>query len=74
MQTDTLSYDSLDNRPLPKWLIDQKSGITTVQPEKLVMKEDHSLIISIVATLSFIILVVGLLTLYLGRKHKNRAS
>jgi hypothetical protein len=41
MQTDTLSYDSLDNRPLPKWLIDQKSGITTVQPEKLVMKEDH---------------------------------
>ena len=74
MQSDTLSYDSLESRPLPKWLIDQKSGVSTIQPEKLVMKEDHSLIISIVATLSFIILVVGLLTLYLGRKHKNRAS
>jgi hypothetical protein len=74
MQTDTLSYDSLDSRPLPKWLIDQKSGITTVQPEKLVMKEDHSLKISIVATVIFVILVVGLLTLFMSRKHKNRAS
>lgn len=74
MQTDTLSYDSLENRPLPKWLMDQKSGGTAIQPEKLVMKEDHSLIISIIVTVSFVILVVGLFTLYLGRKHKNRAS
>lgn len=73
MQSDTLSYDSLESRPLPKWLMDQKSEVTAIQPEKLVMEEDHSLIISIVATVSFIILVVGLLTLYLGRKHKNRA-
>lgn len=74
MQSDTLSYDSLDSRPLPKWLMDQKSGVTSIQPEELVMKEDHSLIISFIVTVSFIILVVGLFTLYLGRKHKNRVS
>jgi len=74
MQSDTLSYDSLESRPLPKWLMDQKSGVTAYQPEKLVMKEDHSLIISIIATVSFIILVVGLFTLYLSRKHKKRVS
>jgi hypothetical protein len=74
MQTDTLSYDSLNSRPLPKWLIDQKSGITTVQPEELVMKEDHTLIISVVATVIFVVLMVGLLTLIMSRKHKNRVS
>jgi len=74
MQSDSLSYDSLDSRPLPKWLIDQKSGITTVQPEKIVMKEDRSLKISIIATVTFIILVVAILTIYLNRKHKNQAS
>ena len=74
MQTDSLSYDSLNSRPLPKWLIDQKAGITTVQPEKLVMKEDHSLKISFVVTGIFVIIVVGLLTLFMTRKHKNRAS
>ena len=74
MQTDTLSYDTLDNRPLPKWLTDQKSGITTIQPEKIVMKEDHSLKISIAATAVFILLVVALLTFYINRKHKNQAS
>jgi len=74
MQTEALSYDSLDSRPLPKWLNDQKSGITTIQPEKIVMKEDHSLKISIAATAIFILLVVVLLTFYLNRKHKNQAS
>jgi len=74
MQTDTLTYDSLNSRPLPKWLINQKSGITTVQPEKLVMKEDHSLKISFVLTGIFVIVVVGLITLFMTRKHKNRAS
>lgn len=71
MRTDTLSYDSLDNRPLPKWLTDQKSGVTTLQPEELVMKEDHSLKISFFVSLAFIILVVVVFTLYLNRKHKN---
>ena len=74
MQTDTLSYDSLESRPLPKWLMDQKSGITTIQPEEIVMEEDHSLKISFVVTGIFIILVVVLITTYINRKHKNQAS
>jgi len=74
MQTDTLSYDSLDSRPLPKWLVDQKTGVNTIQPEELVMKEDHSLKISIAVTVIFILLVVALLTLYINRRHKKQAS
>ena len=74
MQTDTLSYDSLDSRPLPKWLVDQKTGVNTIQPEVLVMKEDHSLKISIAVTVIFILLVVALLTLYINRRHKKQAS
>ena len=74
MQTDTLSYDSLDSRPLPKWLMDQKTGVTTIQAEELVMKEDQSLKISIVATGIFIILVVAFLTFYISRKHNGQAS
>lgn len=73
MQGDTLSYDTLDSRPLPKWLIDQKTGVNTFQPEEIVMKEDNSVKISIIGTALFIILVVGILTLYLNRKHKNQA-
>jgi len=74
MQEDTLSYDSLDSRPLPKWLIDQKSGVTGFQPEVIEMKEDHSLEISFIVTGVFIILLVAFITLYLNRKHKNQAS
>jgi heme/copper-type cytochrome/quinol oxidase subunit 2 len=74
MQIDTLSYDSLDSRSLPKWLIDQKSGITTIQPEEIVMREDHSLTISFIVTGLFIILLVALITLYINRKHKNQVS
>ncbi|HEC43916.1 MAG TPA: hypothetical protein ENI20_13930 [Bacteroides sp.] len=74
MQTDTLSYDTLDSRPMPKWLIDQKSGLKTIQAEKLVMKEDNSLKISFVATGIFILVFVALLTVYFYRKHKNHTS
>ena len=77
MQTDTNSYDSLgnlDSRPMPKWLIDQQSGLTTIQPDEIHMKEDHALKISSIVTVTFIILVVALLTYYFNRKHKNQAS
>ncbi len=74
MQQDTLSYDSLDSRPLPKWLIDQKSGVTTYQPEVLVIKEDHSLEISFIVTGVFIILLAIFVTLYINKKHKSQAS
>jgi heme/copper-type cytochrome/quinol oxidase subunit 2 len=73
MQNDTLVYDSLNSRPLPQWLMDQKSGVTTVQAEELVMKEDHTLKISIIATVIFIVLVVSVLTVMILRKKRNQA-
>ena len=84
MQTDTLAYDTLaydavavdtlDSRPLPQWLRDQKEGRTTVQPKPMVMKEDHSLKISFIVTISFIILAVVVITLLMNRKHRKQAS
>ena len=71
---DTLSNDSLDSRPLPKWLVDQKEGLTTIQPEKMVMKEDHSLKISFVVTAIFILVLIASLTFYFIRKQKNQAG
>lgn len=73
MQGDTLAYDSLESRPLPKWLLDQKSGVNTLQPDEMVMKEDHTLMISIVSTVVFILLAVGLLTFLINRKQKKQA-
>jgi len=72
MQNDKLSHDTLNNRPLPKWLMDQKLGLTTIQPQKIVMKEDHSLKISFIATTIFILLAVAILTVYFLKKHKNQ--
>jgi heme/copper-type cytochrome/quinol oxidase subunit 2 len=69
MQKDTLSYDTLNNRPLPKWLIDQKAGLTTIQPQKIVMREDNSLKISFIVTAIFILLVVAILTVYFLKKY-----
>ena len=72
MQNDTLSYDTLNNRPLPKWLIDQKTGLTTIQPQKIVMRDDNSLKISFIVTAIFILLTVSILTVYFIKKHKNQ--
>jgi heme/copper-type cytochrome/quinol oxidase subunit 2 len=71
MQHDTLSYDSLINRPLPKWLIDQKSGLTTIQPQKIVIREDNSLKISFFLTSVFILLTVIILTVYFTKRYKK---
>jgi len=70
-QEDTLTYDSVAARPLPKWLTDQKTGINTSQPPKIVIKKDNSLNISFAVTGIFVLLVVAILTLYIHRKHKN---
>jgi len=72
MQNDTISYDTLNNRPLPKWLIDQKEGMNTIQPQKIVMREDNSLKISFIVTSIFILLAVAILTVYFLKKHKNQ--
>lgn len=72
LSNDTLSPDTLDHRPLPKWLTDQKEGLTTIQPEKLVMREDHSLRISFVVTAIFLLVLVVSLTIYFIRKQKKQ--
>jgi heme/copper-type cytochrome/quinol oxidase subunit 2 len=71
MQTDTLKYDTLNNRPLPKWLIDQKEGLTTIQPQKIEIREDNSLRISFIATSVFILFTVIIITVYILRKEKG---
>jgi hypothetical protein len=72
MEQDSLRYDTLDARPLPKWLTDQRDGLNTYQPEKLEMKEDRSLQISLISTGAIIILTVVLLTIYFLKRNKKR--
>jgi heme/copper-type cytochrome/quinol oxidase subunit 2 len=72
MQTDTVQYDTLNIRPLPKWLVDQKLGVTTIQPKKIVLKEDNSLKYSFMATIIFILLTIAVLTVYILKKFKKR--
>lgn len=72
MYQDTLSHnDSLEARPLPKWLTDQRDGLNTYQPEIRVMKEDHSLTISMISTGIFIFLAILVLTIYFHLKNKK---
>jgi hypothetical protein len=72
MVTDSLQYDSLAKRPLPKWLIDQRDGLNAIQPVKMVMKEDKSLQYSFIGTGVFILLVISILTVYFLKKSKSR--
>lgn len=71
MKQDTVRYDTLDARPLPKWLTDQRDGLNTYQPEQLEMKDDRSLQISIVSTGIVILITVVFLTIYFLRKNKR---
>jgi len=71
MEQDTVIYDSLENRPLPKWLTDQRDGLNKYQPEILEMKEDKSLEISFAVTGTIILLVVIFLTIYVIRKNRK---
>lgn len=71
MDQDTIRYDSLENRPLPKWLTDQKAGLNTYQPPKIEMKEDRSIDISLVITGLLIFSIVILLTIIVLKKKKN---
>jgi hypothetical protein len=71
MRQDTVSYDSLDARPLPKWLSDQRDGLNTYQPPKLEMKEDHSMQISLISTGIIILISIVFLTVYFLRKNKK---
>ena len=72
MRQDTIGYDSLEARPLPKWLTDQRDGLNTYQPEVREMKEDHSLSISLISTGGVIILTILFLTIWFLKKNKKR--
>jgi hypothetical protein len=72
MQNDTISYDSLYNRPLPGWLVDQKAGLTTIQPGKIVMRQDNSLQVSFILTSVFILFAIAVLTVYFLKKQRNQ--
>jgi heme/copper-type cytochrome/quinol oxidase subunit 2 len=71
MDQDTLQNESLQNRPLPKWLTDQRDGLNQYQPEIKVMKEDRSLNISFMITGAVILLAVAVLTIYMLRKKRK---
>ena len=71
MDQDSLTYDSLDVRPLPKWLTDQRDGLNTVQPARMEMKDDRSLAVSFILTGAIILLAVTVLTVYFLRKKKK---
>lgn len=71
MDKDTLAYDSIPERPLPKWLTDQRDGLNTIQPVKMEMKDDRSLNISFILTGTIILIVITLLTIYILRKRNK---
>jgi len=71
MRQDTIVYDSLDVRPLPKWLTDQRDGLNTYQPQQLEMKEDHSLQVSLISTGIVILITIVFLTFFFLRKNKK---
>ncbi|NLB26126.1 MAG: hypothetical protein GX820_05460 [Bacteroidales bacterium] len=72
MKQDSIIYDSLNLRPLPKWLIDQRDGLNVYQPEILEMKEDNSLQISIIITGIIIIVTIVLLTVRILKNNKKK--
>ena len=71
MDQDTIRYDSLENRPLPKWLTDQKAGLNTWQPPKMTIKEDRSIDVSLMITGFLLLFTVILLTIIVLKKKKN---
>ena len=72
MMQDTISYDTLEARSLPKWLTDQRDGLNTYQPEKLEMIKDNTLQISMISTGVIILLTVAILTIYFLYRNKKR--
>jgi len=71
MKQDTITFDTLGNRPLPKWLTDQRDGLNRYQPEIMVMKEDKSLGVSFMITGAVILLIIIVLTVYVLKKNKK---
>lgn len=71
MENDPVRYDSTGARPLPQWLIKQREGLNSYVPEKIIMKDDRSLQTSFIFTGLFILLIIGVLTLFILRKSRK---
>jgi hypothetical protein len=71
MVQDTSTYDATAERPLPKWLTDQRDSLNTFQPVRIEMKEDRSLNVSFAVTGAIILIVIAFLTVHLLRKKKK---
>lgn len=71
MNQDTSGYKSPDDRPLPKWLTDQRNGLNRYQPEILEMKDDKSLEVSFIITGVVILIIVAFFTIVVLRKKRN---
>ncbi len=74
MVQDTSAYDTIAERPLPKWLTDQRDGLNTYQPVRMEMKEDRSLNVSFAITGAIILIVIAFLTVHLLRKKKKNTT
>ena len=70
MEQDTVRYDSLDNRPLPRWLTDQKAQSLLTQDKEEFIREDPSLYISLGITLFAVLILVLLFTFRILRRKQ----
>ncbi|HOO98341.1 MAG TPA: hypothetical protein PLV06_00590 [Bacteroidales bacterium] len=71
MKQDSTLQNTIQERPLPKWLTDQRDGLNQYQPEILEMKEDKSLTFSLAFTGIMILFVVVVLSVYVLRKRRK---
>ena len=72
IQNDTIKSEPAGSRPLPKWLTDQKEGLTLYKPREIVIKKDHSLEVSFALTALMVLLSVFIVTLRIRRKKKKK--
>jgi hypothetical protein len=71
MQEDTITYDSLASRPLPRWLTDRKEGLTLKPVPEMKIRDDRTIDISIALTIGVLLLSVVILTIYIMRKRNK---
>lgn len=72
MEQGSIQNDSLSIRPLPDWLTSQRDGLNAYQPVKVIMKEDHSLQLSLEITGAFIVFAVTILTFFVLKKNRKQ--
>lgn len=71
MDQDTLNFDTISERPLPKWLTDQRDGINTIKPVMKEIRDDRSFEISFIITGFIILLTLFVMTIIIVRKNRK---